>query len=175
VLPLGLLSLRPVTPELRSEVLETIKPLLAAQHPMVASMAAENFAVWADKGQLAELQRLATSTDPTYMATRRKALKTLIAIQTSALDPAVVSSLDDFLFSYDIQQALTAQGAEAEKLVLQSWPNVTTGPGKRALIEVLGDVGSAASLPLLESLATSTDREVRIPAALAVDKIRSRR
>lgn len=173
--PLGLLTLRPVIPGLRSEVLETVKPLMADQPPVVASLAAEVFAIWGDMKNLAELQQLATSTDPLYMATRRKALKTLIAMQPPVLDPAVVTSLDDFLFSFDIQRALTALGAAAEKPVLQAWPMVTTGPGKRALIEVLGEVGSADSLQLLEPLATSTDNEVRIPAALAIDKIRRRR
>ena len=175
LVPLVQLPLRPVIPGLRSEVLDTVRPLLAAENPIIRSTAAETFAIWADQEQLAELQRLATSTDPLYTATRRRALKTLIAMQPAELNPAVVSSLDDFQFSYDIQKALATLGPAAEKPVLQAWPNVTTGPGKRALIEVLGEVGSAASLQFLEPLATSTDTEVRIPAVLAIDKIRSRR
>jgi hypothetical protein len=173
--PLSQLMLRPAIPALRGEVLETLKPLQMSQHPPLTAMAAEVFAQWAGAEQIAELRRLATSTDPLYFATRRKALKAIIGLQTTSVDPAVLSSLEDFLFSYDIQQALTTLGPAAEQPVLQAWPQVTSGAGRRVLIEVLGEIGTAQSLQLLESLATSTDREVRTPAALATEKIRGRR
>ena len=175
IAPLSQLMLRPAIPALRDEVLAAIRPLQTSQHPPLTAMAAEVFAQWAGPAQIEELRKLATSTDPLYMATRRKALKAIIAQQTTTMDPAVIDSLEDFLFSYDIQQALTTLGPAAEGPVLQAWPQVTSGAGRRVLIEVLGDIGTAESLQLLESVATSTDREVRTPAALAAKKIRDRR
>lgn len=175
IAPLSQLVLRPAIPALRDEVLAAIRPLQTSQHPPLTTMAAEVFAQWAGPAQIEELRQLATSTDPLYMATRRKALKAIIAQQTTTMDPAVIGSLEDFLFSYDIQQALTTLGPAAERPVLQAWPQVTSGAGRRVLIEVLGDIGTAESLQLLESVATSTDREVRTPAALAAKKIRDRR
>ena len=77
--------------------------------------------------------------------------------------------------SNEIQQALMKLGGNAEGPILQAWPMVTTAAGKRVLIEVLGQVGGEPSIQLLQQLAESPDREVRIPATLAVKKIQSRR
>ncbi len=173
--PLGLLKMGAVVPAVRSEVLTAIQPLRKSQNLLIAAVANEAFSVWATQEQTAELRELATSKDLSQVAARRLALQTLIGFGTPTLDPAVVSSLDDLIYSNEIQQALIKLGGNAEGPILQAWPMVTTAAGKRVLIEVLGQVGGEPSIQLLQQLAESADREVRIPATLAVRKIQSRR
>lgn len=173
--PLGLLRLGAVVPAVRNEVLRVIQPLRKSQNQLIAAGANEVFSFWATQEQTEELRELATSKDLSQVAARRLALQTLIGFGTPTLDPAVVSSLDDLIYSNEIQQALIKLGGNAEGPILQAWPMVTTAAGKRVLIEVLGQVGGEPSIQLLQQLAESPDREVRIPATLAVKKIQSRR
>ena len=173
--PLGLLRLGAVVPAVRNEVLTAIQPLRKSQNLLIAAGANEVFSFWATQEQTEELRELATSKELSQVAARRLALQTLIGFGTPTLDPAVVSSLDDLIYSNEIQQALIKLGGNAEGPILQAWPMVTTAAGKRVLIEVLGQVGGEPSIQLLQQLAESPDREVRIPATLAVKKIQSRR
>ena len=168
------LSQRQIDPEKQTEVRQLLKGLLNSPEVFVRKGATDGFCQWAAAEDVEELRKILASQDTLLLFAKKKAIASMARFNAPELYPDLIKAVSDPPLLLDASQALVSLGAAVEQAVLEAYPQVEGPLPKNILLNVLRDVGTGKSLPLLEKIASSPDFSVRGSAEQALQAIRSR-
>ncbi|MEI7698636.1 MAG: HEAT repeat domain-containing protein [Planctomycetia bacterium] len=168
------LSQRQIDPEKQTEVRQLLKGLMNSPEVFVRKGATDGFCQWAAAEDVEELRKILASQDTLLLFAKKKAIASMARFNAPELYPDLIKAVSDPPLLLDASKALVSLGAAVEQAVLEAYPQVEGPLPKNILLNVLRDVGTGKSLPLLEKIASSPDFSVRGSAEQALQAIRSR-
>ncbi len=128
---------------------------------------------WGDTGSVSSIMQVLDHEDERK---RVVAVNALRDIGSTEAIPALADRLDDAVFTVRrvAGRALAAFGAAAEPVLLQRLETATTPRHRRALLRVLGRVGTGTALGVLQGRPPDEDEWIRWERTRAVADIRAR-
>ena len=161
-----------VVPEKRKQVLAFAKAHLRDSSSFTAGKSAEIYARWSTNENIAELKKIAMNRESWHRNARKVATRKLIEFDATDVFPDIIKEMDDSSFKFDLKKILIAGGEKMEQPILDTFDQIRDSFGQQFLVEVLGQIGTAKSKPLLEKL--SQNRRMRFAAERALRAIRGR-
>jgi len=173
-LPLRLLSRAEPNNALREKVLTQIANDLTEDNPFLRQMASAVFCRWAGPEQSAQLLTYLQNSDPFLRGARIEAMRSLGRFRDPKHYAVLIQLLEEPSLQRETREVLTDIGSDLEPFLLEAFPQLQDRLAKRSTLEVLREIGTAKSLPMLQKLAESPDFSVRPSAISAVNAVRAR-
>jgi len=159
-----------VTPEQRKKIARAFKQLVEDDRASMREEAIKGLVIWGGKYSGPILLRMLEDSRPFEV---EHVIKALGDIKYAKAAPALAAKLGDFFLHQHVRRALRQMGEDAEDALLVVAPSQNPDICLAA-IELLGDCGTARSLPLLRQGATARNLRVRDASKEAIRKIIAR-
>jgi hypothetical protein len=159
-----------VTPEQRKKIARAFKQLAEDDRASMREEAIKGLVIWGGKYSGPILLRMLEDSRPFEV---EHVIKALGDIKYAKAAPALAAKLGDFFLHQHVRRALRQMGEDAEDALLVVAPSQNPDICLAA-IELLGDCGTAKSLPLLRQGATARNLRVRDASKEAIRKIIAR-
>lgn len=172
--PLKRLAEIAVVEELREEVLQVIQNHRDNSVSSVQAAAAEAFCQWCTAEQIDELWNIVAEGNSAFFNARRAALARLIEVGGSDNYARAIQQMSNLSLRNEIKKRLVARGSDVEDAVLDAAATAEDQAVRRDLIDVLRQVGTKKSVPLLESLVASGNGLLKYAAQRALDAVKGR-
>lgn len=172
--PLKRLAEIAVVEELREEVLQVIQNHRDNSVSSVQAAAAEAFCQWCTADQIDELWKIVAEGNAAFFNARRAALRRLIEAGGSDNYARAIQQMSNLSLRNEIKKRLIARGSDVEDAVLDAAATAEDQAVRRDLIDVLQQVGTKKSVPLLESLVASGNGLLKYAAQRALDAVKGR-
>ena len=171
--PMQELSTVAIVPEKRTKVMEVAKQHMAYDNNFVAGLAAEVVAKWSTRVHVETLKEIFLERNLSYRKAKKMAAKKLIEIDEQQFFPSMVDEMEDTGFRYELKKILIEAGPEMEQPILDAFDKFSDNSIRRNLLDVLKEIGTRKSIPLLEELERN-DGSLKYPAKRALAEIRKR-
>jgi hypothetical protein len=172
--PLKRLAEIAVVDELREEVLQVIQNHRENSVSSVQAAAAEAFCQWCTAEQIDELWNIVAEGNSAFFNARRAALARLIEAGGSDNYARAIQHMSNLSLRNEIKKRLIARGSDVEDAVLDAAATAEDQAVRRDLIDVLRQVGTKKSVPLLESLVAGGNGLLKYAAQRALDAVKGR-
>ena len=158
-----------VVPEKRDAVLNVARQYLNDSSDFTASAAAKILAKWATKDDVDELRTIMAERHHMYRDAEKEAIRKLLEFKDVRSFAAIIKLTSDGSLRRDLKSMLINYGPKMEQSILNEFDGISDTFARMTLVEVLAEIGTEDSLPLLEGL---TDQpHVRTPAKRAIQAI----
>jgi S1-C subfamily serine protease len=161
-----------VVPEKREAVLNAARPYLKDSNDLTASSAAKILAKWATEDDVDELRTIMAIRHHMYRDAKKEAIRKLLKFKDVRSFAAIIKLTNDGLMRRELKPLLIDYGPKIEQSILNEFDGINDMFARMTLVEVLAEIGTEDSLPLLEGLVNQP--HVKTKANRAIQAIRRR-